>query len=210
MIYRKAFASLNAGVEYLEIPKVACTAIKAALLETDGHTPRDGGHAHCHRHFEQIPLDWEPEMVFTFVRHPLDRLVSAYVEKLQKGLAHRLGGGCPLPPSASFLEWCRWIDRQNPRHLDRHWLSQSLVLERRAKQPDVILKFEELPQAWNLIRTRFPPLKPLAVWNKSDGKRPWQTYYCEESLAIAMRVFRGDMDRWAYAPPEEIPCRTDG
>ena len=144
---RHAYASLNAGLEYAELPKCACTAIKAALLHSDGHDVTDGFNAHCHRAFDQIPRDWQPALTFTVVRNPFDRLVSAYVEKLQKGLAPRLVGNCPLPASASFDHWVQWVTDQPPEQLDRHWRPQADVLKRR-RTPNLILPFEHLGAAW--------------------------------------------------------------
>lgn len=205
---RRGFVSLKCGVEYVENAKVACTAIKAALLEADGHgRPVDGGMAHCHRAWDQVPRDWQARHVFTFVRNPLDRLVSSYVEKLGRDLARRLGGNCPLPPTAEFRDWARWVTRQHPAKADRHWAPQIRNL-RRHRRPG---RLEPVTYRWELIETHWGylvadyGLPTLARWNVSANRRPWQAYYRDRAIIRAVAdYYREDLDRWGYQVDEDV------
>lgn len=207
--YRKAYASLTAGVEYVEIPKSACTAIKAALLATDGWEVNDGGHAHCHQAFERIPAEWKPKLRFTFVRHPLDRLVSCYCEKLQRDLARRLVGRCPLPPDAPFVDWALWVCSQPVRGCDRHWAPAVEILRRRggSLDPPVVYRWEGLAHYWDEVLRPVYGLATLdspdpSVVNRSPGKRPWTSYYCPRSIAAAANFYADDLERWEYQLPQ--------
>jgi len=191
---RRGFVSLKAGVEYLEIPKVACTSIKFALLRTDGLEAIDGNHAHSHRHWESIPDEFKPTLVFSFVRHPFDRLISSYVEKLKTGSAKQLCG-CPLPFDASFEEWVRWVVSNRP---DRHWAPQSSIMDRRRAKPDVVYRFEKLAPTWEILQSHFG-LADLPHENKSrepdDDTHFWHD---AETVRLAREFYREDFERFGY------------
>jgi len=200
------YVSQAAGLEYIEMPKSGCTSIKAALLQTDGHTVRDGGHAHCHNAFEQVPDDWRPRLLFTFVRHPFDRLVSNYCEKLQKDLAKRLRGKCPLPPNAPFLDWARWVCTQDPATVDRHWRPAKLLIDHARRKPQAVYRFEGLAHYWEtVLRPPFAPLGPLPHMNPSPGKKAWTGYYCPESADLAAKFYAADLREWRYQLPATTP-----
>jgi len=195
--------SYKANLEYVEVKKVACTSIKDALLRTDGEVASTGGQIHCHRQWDRVPRDWRAKHTFTFVRHPFDRLVSAYTEKLRGDIARMLKGNCPLSPDASFLEWVRWVTSKHPAHADGHWIPQTIVLKRRrAVAPETCYRFENIIVEWINLQHRFPPLVELPRHNVSRVDDPWQGYYCGESIDLAKKFYESDLREWGYKVPE--------
>jgi len=78
------FTSYNAKIEYLEIPKAASTSIKAALLMADGVKWEKEIQVHVHNHFKEIS-HVVPSLCFTFVRNPLERFISCFIDKSRNG-----------------------------------------------------------------------------------------------------------------------------
>lgn len=161
---RERFYSLSCGVEYLSVPKCACTSIKTALAESDGVLLK---RVHGARHWRRCPGDFVPCLVFSFVRHPLTRLVSGWRNKLQTGLARTIAG-CPLPVDASFREFARWVTGQAPARANRHWMPQTLILA--GQRVDFLGRFERIAEDWQRLRDEFG-LPELAQMNQSPGAR---------------------------------------
>jgi hypothetical protein len=157
-----------------------------ALLASDGLLEMFGKHPHACRRWRNCPGYFAPCFVFTFVRHPLARLMSAWREKLKTGKAQQLGGVCPLPTTASFEEWVDWIVTQRPASLDKHWRPQSLVL-RQGTWPDFIGKIEHLDQDWALLaaeyglptlpRANVSAVEPAPEISRSTRKRVADFYF---------------------------------
>lgn len=192
-------ASINCGVGYLEMPKVACSSIKAALLEADGYGRLTDDRMHEHRHFNEIPHDFTPGFVFTFVRHPIDRLASSYWEKLRSGKARRLKGNCPLSLEASPLDWIRWVASQDPHACDRHWRPQSIWIDQSNVKLDLIGRYESLGHQWARLRRDFA-LPELRKLNMSAHPR-WQELFCGEALALATEFYNCDFKGFGYVVP---------
>lgn len=193
----RRFISLVAGVEYILVEKAACTAIKAALLDTDNLGCEDDVHAHVHPAWTQVHGDWRPRLTFTCVRHPLDRLVSAYESKLKTGDAAKLLGACELPQDAPFAQWVEWVCMQAAEQVDPHWAPQTTVLQARGGVPQFTLRFEKLRDQWLQLRTAFG-LAPLERRNVTRFRGPWQSYYDQRSLKLAKRFYAADLARWGY------------
>src|SRR6185369_4589905 len=113
-----------------------------------------GEYPHACRRWRNVPGYFKPCVVFTFVRHPVDRLLSSWREKLQTGKAKQLGGACPLPTNATFDEWVEWIINQKPAGMDPHWRPQARIL-RNEKWPDFIGKVETLIADWQRLRDEY-------------------------------------------------------
>ena len=81
------FFSVDKECAYLEIAKAACTSIEVAMLGAED--PGDGVDIHTSedwqidRYFRYRLLPPAESFSFTFVRNPLDRLVSCYVDKIR-------------------------------------------------------------------------------------------------------------------------------
>lgn len=202
---RRRWRSTKAKLEYLEIPKAACSSIKSALLHTDGLAMKDGGHMHANRHWRERP-EWQPLLCFTFVRHPLDRLRSAYYDKLQTGDAAAMGGSCPLHTTATFGAWVDWVTSQPAERCDKHWMPQAFLLERYAREgrpkPTLIGRVETITEQWAQLQRTYP-LAPLPHFRRS---RPFKkAVYTKKAIAKATQFYRPDFDAFGYTPlPKKI------
>ena len=179
------------------VPKAACTSIKQWLVTHGGFAPDIAAagddvnvHAHLDRHYrlrrrEARRVLADPAYFkFTFVRHPLPRLVSAYLDKvvkikhsarrvirnfqLRRGLLgwkaarHWLQTGALLDPARklTFREFADQLARENWARLDPHFRPQSRLL---AGLPlDFIGRVENSQDDFRVIQERFGVVTPLA------------------------------------------------
>jgi len=192
---------------YAYVPKSACTSIKTWLLRYSGECPEIAekfalaeqtgakppeAHDTMHDHFSL--KHWSTGVIrralqdpayfkFTFVRHPLRRLVSAYLDKVvnAKRPAHELilrgqaNAGCSpstrrrwwqKPPidaarSLTFREFVRALQAADPESLDIHFRAQHRLL--RGLRFDFVGKLENLPQDFSAVQQRLQNTAPL-VW----------------------------------------------
>ncbi len=179
------------------VPKAACTSIKQWLVTHGGFAPEIAAagddfnvHAYLDRHYrlrrgEARRVLADPAYFkFTFVRNPLPRLVSAYIDKvvkvkhsarrvirnfqLRRGLLgwnaieHWLRAGALLDPARklTFREFVEQLARENPARLDPHFRAQSRLL---AGLPlDFIGRVENSQHNFRVIQERLGVFAPLA------------------------------------------------
>lgn len=166
---------------YAYVPKAACTSIKTWLVrqagfapelaaalqsaEKSGLRPTDAGYPNVHDHLDQhyslrvapaqevAAIMADPSYFkFAFVRHPLARLVSAYLDKVVrvKGPARRIirnyqfwnghlrwadvanwfskQGGLNAARSLSFREFITQLRRENSELMNAHFRAQTRLL----------------------------------------------------------------------------------
>jgi hypothetical protein len=186
------FYSLSCGVEYIEVPKCACTSIKLALAAADGIGEESIPRPHTSERWRACPGFFVPCITFTFVRNPLERLKSAWREKLQTGKARKLGGQCPLPLDAPFSDFVAWVADQPTASLDKHWKPQSLLLANR--RPSFIGRFEQLQEGWgHLVAGYGLPILPH-VNQSGDVPVP-----CDgPTRRLVARLYSRDFEEFGY------------
>lgn len=208
---------------YARIPKVANSSIKAALTRllskppeesyrttsdmmwrkgTNGETTMIEAHAAQQRRSSHF--------IFTFVRNPFDRLVSAYnnkiIENTHLSTAMRRMGLELNMPFQTFLEiTCNTGDAD----LDVHLLPQSkILLHRNSLVPRFIGRMETMEEDWTILRRRLrqsglPSLGRLPEKNiRRSGDNDLACYYCSDYLIQStinrynedIKLFYGDQD----------------
>lgn len=178
-------------------PKVAHQAINQAL-----------GYQHVETAYPDEP---GPQKRFMAIRHPLDRLVSAWAFFLD-GKTEADNNELILlgyRPGCTFDEF---LDRVLVDYDDDiHTAPQS-----RNAGPfpiDYAVKFEDLPAAWAWLREAYPEtqLGPLLVRNASRHA-PWTAYYNVTTRAKAEQVFANDLKLWEnarFTPAPRLPFLGD-
>jgi hypothetical protein len=193
----RRYISNTLGVEYLEIPKCACTSIKLAILESDGikQTRKDIDN-------ESHWLSWclEPKFRFTFVRHPVARFISVFRNKIRRGYFSYYG--LPFPQrNATPYETLVWIQHHlsTAAHPDKHFQLQTSIRNNRhhPKPRDYIGHFETLAEEWKKIQAAYR-LPDLSHQNKSEGAveldRP--------TLDLLYQIYQPDFQTFGYSLEE--------
>jgi hypothetical protein len=189
---------------YVPIPKVANRSIKAALADTAGMPytdPHDAG-------WQTIAL---PQLAnlngyfrFTFIRNPLDRLLSCYAQKMilygrqlnMPVLFWRYGRR--FHPHMSFAEFVEAV-ADIPDHLaDRHFRSQhTFLFDNGELLVDFVGRYEQLTQDWSDLRQR-TGLGELPHYNRSPHK-PYAEMFTPELAQLAAKRYEQDIALFAYA-----------
>jgi len=191
---------------YLEVCKAACSSIKAALLTADGVEIKNDGFVHSNFYFaDHSRMTLHPRHVFTFVRDPLDRLLSAFRQKIRTGLGKRLN--CPLEKNATADEWVVWVTSQPPDIANKHWRPQTIVINNQAERwgrPQFIGKFESLDRDWKRLqqKTGLPDLPHL----NPTPREPMEL--SQPSTEAVQRYYAADYERFGYefTLPESVEC----
>ena len=152
------------------VPKVASTSIAKAVAHV-----RQG-------RFTPEEISNYPRWMV--VRHPLDRLVSAWAffrdnpDKFYEDRIHGLSFREALPILLSA------------RLLDRHILPQHL---HKGDNDVVCCRYEYIEPGWEALRTRFHWLRPLKHIHKSD-RGDWRDYYTDTMRKMAQKAYSEDME----------------
>ena len=173
-------------------PKVASTSLTVTLRE-------------CGIMYGAVsPLDDHEGYRWAAVRHPLDRLVSAWTffcrqkddsvkthpELVTAGYYHGM-------PFDEFL-----VIVLTHHACDQHTLMQHNFIGPHAM--DRLCRMENLPAEWAALQRQFPYLtKPLLVIHKTDHST-WQDYYTPQQRALAEEVFVRDLMLFESADPNPL------
>lgn len=171
------------------IPKVASTAIRKTIGLERGEYP------------DWYATAWEAQeqgyFVAGFVRHPLDRLVSAWADKTSEdnstGRLRDLGFYEGMP----FGEFVYHAHEDDRYEEDLHLQPQSrYIWHQRRFCFDFVGRFERLEEDWNWLSMIFK-LPALPIENKSN-RTPWQDYYDRETIDLAYKMYGCDLDMFGY------------
>ena len=175
-------------IVYCPVPKVACCSLKQWFFDVAHlqRPPVPGMHAYIAANREQLGIAADeialrnPEYFrFVFVRNPLSRLVSAYVDKfvrlsmsisparrLVESIQRHRGRSVDVEEGVSFRDFAEHVIETPDERLDEHWCSQCVFVGDITF--DVIGRYEHLQDDLQLIVKRAglshcPPLDALNV-----------------------------------------------
>lgn len=162
-------------------PKVATASLSAAMRGTgyrDTTPNEDGG-----------------ELRFIPVRHPLDRMLSAWSYFCDTPDDKEIRAQKPLMaigyywrmPFEEFAELC--IDR----HEDDQHTRRQVSFHGPHTGNALLCPIEKLPETWEAIRIVFPALRPLAHHHQTRRNLPWESYFNPQLLQRAEDVFVDDV-----------------
>ena len=168
---------MKGGLRVHTCPKVASSSISGALskLGCKHAFPDEYGHG------------WR----FMAVRHPLDRIVSAFAfftrdkERIQGQRDMVALGYYYGMPWGEFFRLVMDKHAENPHTQMQTDFAGPIMID----QP---VRLAGLAAAWDGLRERFPFLHPMLHYNRSD-RGDWGGYYDKGQRAEAERVFAGDM-----------------
>lgn len=220
--------SLVSKFIYIENAKSACTTIKsslgaAELLRTGlgkGFAERFLNNVHTNilgtpfvkpfqmgRHYFDDVLLNPRYTIFTFVKNPYTRILSAYLDKVVRKLPESLSlyetlGKTPLE-DMSFLEFLKAIQIQiDARHVvDKHFRSQSLQCGNGQFRLDFVGKVEQFESDFKAITQKIGYSDAqiiLGVSHSTKAKTVLSEYYGENEIAVVKSIFKDDFDMFDY------------
>jgi dermatan 4-sulfotransferase 1 len=196
------------GFGYIQIPKVATRSIRAALMATQGTAAGYTDFAEFENRYghhvakERIRNVTNNRPIFAFVRHPLSRLYSGYVDKILN--AEREGRrnifACHgIPFGIDFDGFVEKVCLLRDDQLDRHLRSQAWFLtDSRGVIPSFLGRLESFNEDWAQLRTLLPSLGPVEHLNTAAGDANYLAHYSASSLAQARQRFARDFELFSY------------
>ena len=207
---RKWVVSDNVKLAYLSMPKVASSAINIAMLPTLGLENEqailaDPLSIHTHLPIKPFLSGTEKSYFkFTFVRNPLERLLSFYIqkfamaEKSKYGFLYRDLLADKLTVDMDFETVVRIICGTRPRKFEEaHFTPQSYLTHYGYRcLVDYIGKYENFEEDFEKIQKKFS-LDPTRIVNKSIDY-DYRDYYTPETLKMAATYYREDLKLFGY------------
>lgn len=200
------------GFGYIQIPKVATRSIRQALFDMSGarepnesfaaFESRNSAHLSHARIREEIARGL---FVFAFVRHPLARLYSAWMNKIvraEDGARRNIFSCHGMHDGMRFEAFVRRVAELQDEALDRHLRSQAWFLSDAAGLlPGFVGKLESFDEDWGILRERLPVLGDVPHKNKASHGMDFLKPYDAETLRLAVTRFRRDFELFGYELP---------
>lgn len=214
----RCFVSGEHRFVYFEVPKAACTSIKAALLPLFPGVEPDGDPLHkgvIHRAFEGSPYQVRTAKLleergyrdfykFSFVRNPWDRLFSCYRSKVKNRrgvwLTETSYSGGQLYPNMPFREFVEVVCRTPDEEANPHFRSQAAFLfsPKRDLLPDFVGRFENLAEDFREVAERIGVDLELPHANPSRPADYRRAYGPGLARTVEER-YREDVDLFDYS-----------
>jgi hypothetical protein len=198
---------------YNRIPKAANTTVTQVLFEHTRFRPQQSRRRHPKYQFQR-PLWLSPReverlereaWVFTVVRDPYSRVLSAYLDKVgrkrHQGQRFLTWAARHNQPD-SFLGFCRYLEAGG-LYLDMHWAPQAAILCLPLERFDFIGRVETLDRDLGHILQHLYGVEPggpavRAGTNTGASSRLDEAYGPEERQ-IVNRLYTDDFERFGYA-----------
>jgi len=205
------------AVVYLPIPKAANTSIRTALKPCFGL--EDEAIRNIHRDPRMVltgipvALDRAPSdaLVFTVVRHPAERIRSAYRNKMgwfdrkrPLGLKPRFGNARRLgiPRGADFETFLSILAQSPTWAVDGHFKPQVDLLHHALRDSRLeIFKSETINQHWGGLATRIAthiPVGPETELDTLNASTPVSAPYSDAERRLIDLLFGADFEQFGY------------
>lgn len=203
----------EADTGYIKVTKVASTSIELALTthlhcQIGGHPESEISRKTIREYSNRYSIHFSPSalrknkpgFLFAFVRNPLDRLHSSYMNKVvdvrAKGEEHNIFWNHDITLDMSFPDFVRRVADIPDHAIDRHLRSQhTCIADEKGLVTDYIGKFEQLSNDWVSIADRLGlPRIPHQNPSSRDTKKPWDL----ETARIAASRYARDIELLGY------------
>ena len=212
------------GVIYLNNPKVGCSTVKATLwraITGSGPATKGGVHKVEGSPFSidmADPDTVQTAFVFTFVRNPYERIVSAYLnkvaahkEKLWQTFATKRG----LNPddAVTFDGFVEMIANTDPEENDPHWRPQYLNTMYPFVRPNLIGDLSSLDDLLPQVLTRvFGDAAPDVASRQrhsTSAKTSWRSFF-ENSVTLerVRSLYGPDFELFGYSRDLDAPTTS--
>jgi hypothetical protein len=155
---------------------------------------------------------------FGFVRNPYVRLLSAYLDKIQrdkpqKKLALRSLGmdETDLSQALSFGQFVQAVEQQTPKEMDNHWRVQAAQLFDGKMKMHFTGKLEnfdadivEVDRRW--FNGSLAEQVQSVVWHKTGAQKQIENYYDADLAARVFEIYRRDFEAFGYS--SELPIKV--
>ncbi len=200
----------GSGLVYMNNAKAGCSSIKKSLWMSKSPSsftqPHDKGRSPFRHLFPKIVQDrkkLETAQVFTMVRNPYTRVLSAYLDKVSTGKGAYAGshfrkrfqvkGRIP-----SFSEYLELIASEEPELLDQHFAPQVYTTFYPFIRYDFIGHMEEMENVfewmenWGVAREDFRP-------HATNAGKLVQQHYTSEDYDRVQSYFAADFEAFGYS-----------
>jgi chondroitin 4-sulfotransferase 11 len=205
---------------YVQVPKVASTSIKAALLplfpeiepeddisaEGASHRAFRGTDAMINKRALMSGLEpggqYRDYFRFSFVRNPWDRLLSCYRSKVARRVVlktEEFEGG-KVYAGMPFREFAEVVCRTPDNDADPHFCSQSAFLCHPAggMVVDFVGRFERLAEDFREVSRRLDASLVLPHANPRNPGRHYRDFYDSALAEMVGNRYREDIERFGY------------
>jgi len=201
-------------------PKSACSTLKRSIWQREYeigatlHVP-PGGRGGIHRpnstaltkaKTEDLERSIFGKPVFSLVRNPYTRLLSAFLDKIERDKKEKrhllLGMGEATNRKVEFSEFVSFLCQQNSREMDAHYSPQAFLMQieyvpytKIGSVEDIDLSIEEvLGLAYNDVHSKGVEFRH----HRTDASSVLQQYYTEELASKVLDRYQIDFDTFGY------------
>ena len=192
------------GLVFVQIPKVATTSMRAALAaHVMGEAEVDVDAVARRYELNAYPAELRKlsrdRFSFAFVRNPLERLHSAFVNKVADpldpsiNLFERHGISLDMP----FPDFVRAVVRLPENRCDLHLRSQHrFITDRQGTVVDFVGRFERLEEDWDQLRARFG--LPALPQRNVSSRSPYVDAYTPDLARLVADRYCRDIELFGY------------
>jgi hypothetical protein len=199
---------------YVQNNKAACTTIKRSLLESlippeeitesSLNTRREGPFATHLLDCDRATIaDILARPIFTVVRNPYVRILSAYLDKLKPGSRVRMWFCRRFSikdlARISFLDFLTCIASQHPRRIDAHFAPQYVVTLAHHVDYDFVGSVEQMDDVAAYLRRNHLSF----ITNREHATKAasfLEEHYCERTEALVREIYAEDFCMFGYTP----------
>lgn len=182
------------------MPKVANTSMKVCIADGLGLEPwyNEYGHGvHAHGHFNMLTTEEAQKLdcpKFAFVRNPIDRVVSTYVDKVLDKKCRAGYYKRNLSEDVSFEGFVNHVCSTQDSDGDHHFINQSYLL---GDVECAVYKYEDITEGWDAVRKMIPGLWGLSHLNAYNENLECVSI-TEEIRDKLNERFKADLERFNY------------